>query len=217
MVAGLLAAVGIGAGAARAQRAADMPLDSPPQLGRRSQLGVNNMSVATDRAGSATANFGMLSIDRPTPRSTAIAERALVLASLHGDNLASIDMGRIAAQKGQSSDARELGVRLIRERQAADAALMALAAKRGVDAAALYAASPASRQDRDQIDRLGGLPEQVIDHEVASAVEQRAIGAIETAQGARETTNDAELRALLGQMLPTLEAQLLGAQGLLSR
>jgi hypothetical protein len=202
---------------ARAQRAADMPLDSAPQLGRRSQLGVSNMSVATDRAGSATANFGMLSIDRPTPRSTAIAERALTLASLHGDNLAAIGMGQIAAAKGQSRDAREFGVRLLRERQAADDALMAFAAARGVDAAALYAASPESRKDRDQIDRLSDLPEQVVDHEVAAAVEQRVLGSVTTVQSARETTNDAELRALLGKMLPSLEAQLLGAQGLLSR
>jgi len=217
-VAGLLIGEGV---VAEAQRAADMPLDSAPQVGRRSQAGVDNLSVATDRAGSSTANFGMLSVDRPTARSAAAAQRTELVAKLHGANVAAIDLGRLAEQRGQLEDTRAFGARLARDHKASDDALMAFASRRGINAGALYAASEERKRDRAELERLGHLPSAVLDRQLATAVEQHEIATVEMVQAARETpadvAGDVELRVMLGQFLPTLEAQLLTVQGVLTR
>src|SRR5262249_49331327 len=136
---------------------------------------------------------------------------------LHGSAVMQGDLGRLAEQKGQSSRVRDFGARLARDQEDADAGLLTYAARHGVNAQAMYAASEQRRLNEAEVARLGLLPGPVFDRELASAVEQRQVEAIEVVQAARQSIDDPELRALLGQMLPALEAQVLTAQGLLSR
>jgi len=133
-----------------------------------------------------------------------------VLNELHRSNVNEIAMGKLAEKDGQSKEVKSYGQTLVRDHQAADKKVMALAAEEKL----VLKDVPPMKHDTN--DGMGGIPagpgfdakfarEMLEDH-------RRDIAAITRA---RDDTSDAKLKKLLKELLPTLEKHEQTAQKIL--
>jgi putative membrane protein len=172
-----------------------------------------------DKAGGMRDDFGSAGNATPaasTTKPVAMTEDARVVADLHRMNRMEISAGRMADEKGKASAVRVFGRRLARDHRAADAKVMAYSAKTGIDASA---ASPEGMEqaakDQRQMERLRSLSGADFDRLFATTMERDHERAIDAVQNARGNVTDPNLRALLGQLLPTLQRHRAMAQALL--
>src|SRR5262249_50092388 len=107
---------------------------------------------------------------------------------------------------------------LVRDHQAADEKLLAYAQKTGLDANAFLPDEVSGQRSRaeDDMDRLRRLSGGAFDREFAQMMETGHAKAIDLVRAARDQTTDPARRALLAQLLPTLQKHREIAQDLVS-
>jgi putative membrane protein len=133
-----------------------------------------------------------------TPATALAAEApapAEVLAKLHQSNLKEIEMGKLAQERGQSKEVKAFGKTLVKDHTAADKKVQALARQEKVE---LPEAPPAM----DHSDLGSG---SAFDMKFSQAMVEDHKKDIDEVKTARETTTNARLKALLTELLPTLE------------
>jgi putative membrane protein len=144
-----------------------------------------------------------------------------VLAKLHDANQMEIKAGMLAKEKGGGRGAREFGDMLVTDHKAADKKVLALAKKRGLSEpqltdAAKAAAKPEEADEHEkvmmQLHQTSG-PE--FDKIFAQAMADGHGKVVAMVRDARAGTDDAQLKGLLGELLPKLEKHQRTAQALL--
>jgi putative membrane protein len=128
-----------------------------------------------------------LAADPPAP--------AEVLSKLHESNLKEVEMGKLAQKQGQSKEVKAFGKTLVQDHTAADKKVKALAKQ---EKAQLSAEAPAMKHED-----LGTGAE--FDTKFAQSMLEDHNKDIEEVKSARDATNDPKLKALLDELVPTLE------------
>lgn len=82
---------------------------------------------------------------------TATPEELKVLASIHHDNAMEIEMGKLAADNGESSEVRQFGERLVQDHQDADKRVMELSKRMNVT---LPDEKPMAEKDHAKMEKL---------------------------------------------------------------
>jgi putative membrane protein len=131
-------------------------------------------------------------------------QMADVLNKLHHSNLKEIHMGQEARQKGQAQAVKEYGATLERDHTAADEKVAALARKKNIE----LTDPPAGHAQHT----LATGP--TFDTQFAKMMVEDHKKTIESVKAEREKATDAELKELLGDLLPTLEKHLQTAEAL---
>jgi putative membrane protein len=146
----------------------------------------------------------------PSAMSPAVPELtdANIVATLDAANVADSAAGSIAAVKGTSAEVKAFGRQMMRDHHVMHAAVEDLARKLGITpqmpaAGNSAAASAAWRDSLNAMPRGPGWDRAYIDHEVAN---HEAV--LSTAQAAVGATQNAELKAMIQQAAPTVQAHL---------
>jgi putative membrane protein len=137
-------------------------------------------------AGLALLSVPALADDAPAP--------AEVLNKLHQSNVTEIEMGKLAQKNGQSKDVKAFGKTLVTDHTAADKKVKALAKKEKVE---LTDIKPEMEH--------GDLSGPEFDTKFAKSMLEDHEKDVEEVRKARDNTTDPQLKALLSELLPTLE------------
>jgi len=175
------------------------PVTSPggayPPLGASSQTGPLPSSPAS-REGMIprpTATPIPMPASKPTT-SNEDSPTAAVLGKLHHSNEKEIEMGKAAEKAGQSKDVRSFGKTLVKDHTAADKKVVALAKSEHIDLAG-------SGTTVDHMPQPG--PD--FDAKFAQMMLEDHTNDVNAVSTARDTTADPKLKALLTELLPTLQ------------
>jgi putative membrane protein len=135
---------------------------------------------------------------------------AEVLGKLHHSNQMEISAGKLAQERGQSKDVKSFGKTLVTDHSAADRKVMALAKEQKIDLAPGGAPMPG-------MDKLKTLSGAEFDRMFASEMLKDHEKDVAEAKSARDSTNDAKLKALLAGVVPVLEKHRDTAQKLVDK
>jgi putative membrane protein len=133
-----------------------------------------------------------------------------VLNQLHRSNLNEIAMGKLAEKNGQSKQVKSFGQMLVKDHQAADTKVLALASQEKLT---LKDVPP---MKHDTKDGMGGIPAGPgFDAKFAQDMLEDHRKDIAMVTRARDDTSDAKLKKLLTELLPVLEKHEQTAQKIL--
>jgi putative membrane protein len=150
----------------------------------------------------------------------------LVLSQMHRTNLMEIRMGQLAQKNGSSAKVKQFAARLVRDHQAADQKVVAVAKQLGIALPTMQdkergttgQADTTYRQESPQADRDGqelrSLHGAAFDTAFANAMvkgHENAVNLLELAQG---QVQHEEVKSLIASTLPTLREHLQIAQSL---
>ena len=133
------------------------------------------------------------------------ASTAEVLGDLHQSDVKEVQAGKIAQKNGQSKAVRDYGAMLVKDHTAADQKVSELATKENID---LRAATPAP--GANDMGTMASGPD--FDKKFAQEMLDDHRKDLAAVSGARDRTNDPQLKKLLGDMIPTLEKHEAAAQ-----
>jgi putative membrane protein len=173
-------------------------------------LAVGGTALAADVAGDAHKAMGTASEAAGTATQAAanVSDAAKIVAKLHRVNQMEIDAGKMAEDKGSTKAVQDFGAELVRDHEAADKKVLAFAGKAGIDASSTAASSPADqaedRSDQQNMDQLHHLSGAAFDRQFASAMQEGHAKTITAVTSAQSAVGDKQLKALLGNLLPTL-------------
>jgi putative membrane protein len=128
-----------------------------------------------------------------------------VLGNLHQADVKEVQAGKIAQKNGQSKAVRDYGAMLVKDHTAGDKKVAALATKENID---LRAATPAP--GANDMGTMASGPD--FDKKFAQEMLDDHRKDLAAVTEARNTTNDPELKKLLGDTIPTLEKHEAAAQ-----
>jgi putative membrane protein len=137
-----------------------------------------------------------------------------VLATLHQDNQNEIQAGRLAQQMGQAAATKDYGTMRVTEHTAADQQLMAYAAGKDLPLDRSDKAQQQADQGRQLLEKLRTVEGGAFDRAFAVMMidgHEQALALVTAAQG---KVSDADLKALLGDLAPTLKKHLQHARAL---
>jgi putative membrane protein len=142
-----------------------------------------------------------------------------LLTKLHDTNEVEIEVGKLAGTQGANPGVRSFGEMLVRDHTAADEKVMGLARDRD---AAMRAPSPQGQAQREQesqkhkaeVEALRAMRGAEFDRQFASMMVKGHEKAIAMVNQGMSQTSDAQLSALLKELLPKLEKHLQTAQQL---
>jgi putative membrane protein len=180
-----------------------------PALARADDAKQAQQPTATDRSGaqmppSQTAPMDHRAMDHGSKQLT----DSQVLMKLHHIDKEEIEVGQIAQKNGSTRDVKDFGATLVRDHTKADQDVKTLASKVNVDLEAKKA--DAKHQEKQQvmqnkIDQLKKMSGKDFDRAFAQMMVNGHRQAIEMVKDARGTVQNAELKSLLDQLLPTLQ------------
>jgi putative membrane protein len=150
--------------------------------------------MTTNAISRAVALTGLLSLPALAADAPPTAE---VLAKLHHANQMEIQMGKLAVKNGQSKEVKEFGKMLVKDHSAADKKVTALARKEKVDL------KKAAMKDETMADLPPKGPE--FDAKFAQAMLDDHKKDVAETKAARDATDNAKLKQLLTDVVPTLE------------
>jgi putative membrane protein len=137
-----------------------------------------------------------------------------VLATLHQANQNEIQAGKLAQQMGQSAAAKDYGTMLVTEHTAADQKLMAYATGKDIPLERSDQARPQADQGRHMLEKLRTVEGGAFDRAFAVMMidgHEQVLALVSSAQG---KVSDPDLKALLGELAPTLKKHLQHARAL---
>ncbi|MEP6651757.1 MAG: DUF4142 domain-containing protein [Myxococcales bacterium] len=133
-----------------------------------------------------------------------------MLQKLHDTNQMEIQMGHLAEVKGASKATKEFGRKLVADHTRADGKVAAFLKLRGLDVKVLAMTTSADPAHAMAADQAG----EVFDRTFAAQMVKDHDKAIDLVEGARRATNDEQLKALYGELLPVLQEHRQTAQKL---
>jgi putative membrane protein len=116
------------------------------------------------------------------------------------DGTAEVELGRLAAQKGQSPDVKRFGQRMVTDHSKAGAELKQIAAKKSITLP-----TEVKAEQKEAHDRLAKLSGAEFDREYMSLMAQDHDKAVSAFQEESTGGADAELKAFATKTLPTLQ------------
>lgn len=141
-----------------------------------------------------------------------LSMEAKVLSKIHHTNEMEIKAGKLAMEKGYSEDVRDYGDRLMRDHRNADKKVKALAAQEDV---VLVKPQPQTekekkraKQQKQTMQKLQSLGGEQFDEAFLKFMVQGHQNAINTLSKAHEKLEDADVRELVGKLIPILEQHL---------
>lgn len=152
----------------------------------------------------------------------AVSPEARVLSILHAKNQTEIEAGRLAMERGSSEEVREYGRMLVEHHTEADEQVVQAANDAGYSLMSReqvreMMAREKFKDDRaDPISKLSGLRGRAFDEAFASEMEKGHSKLIKTLRDSAPTVRE-DVRALIEQMLPTLEEHQVEAMKLTAR
>jgi putative membrane protein len=126
-------------------------------------------------------------------------DRAFVLEAGPG-GLAEVELGRLAAQKGQSADVKKFGQRMVADHSKANAELKKLAASKGITLPAEMNAE--QKAERDKLAKLSG-PE--FDREYMALMVEDHDKDVAAFQEEAKGGSDPDIKSFAAKTLPTLQ------------
>ena len=152
------------------------------------------------------SNSNMIAHATPTTTSTPARgvpprhdDRAFVLEAGPG-GLAEVELGKLAAQKGQSADVKRFGQRMVSDHSKANAELKKLAASKGITLPAEMNAE--QKAERDKLAKLSG-PE--FDREYMALMVEDHDTDVAAFQEEAKDGSDPEIKSFAAKTLPTLQ------------
>lgn len=132
-------------------------------------------------------------------------------ASLSGDDrsfmteaatggMAEVELGRLAAEKGQSADVKKFGQRMVDDHSKANDELKQLATKKGVTLP-----TDLTGEQKSEKEKLSKLSGAAFDKEYMSAMVEDHDKDVKAFQDKSKDAKDADLKAFVTKTLPTLE------------
>jgi len=152
------------------------------------------------------SNGNMMARNTPTPATTPARgvpprhdDRAFVMEAGPG-GLTEVELGRLAAQKGQSADVKRFGQRMVSDHSKANAELKKLAATKGITLPAEMNAE--QKAERDKLAKLSG-PE--FDREYMALMVEDHDKDVAAFQEEAKDGSDPEIKSFAAKTLPTLQ------------
>jgi putative membrane protein len=154
----------------------------------------------------------------PEQKEQSTAEEAQVLAKLHHANKMEIDAGQLAKDNSDSPKVKAFGERLIKDHTQADETVRHYAEGHGIELKEPTTRSPQEEQEKkqseDAMDKLGDLKGPEFDRAFSTMMLTDHQKAIQMVKAARDSSKNAEFRAMLGKLLPVLQQHRNTAQSL---
>jgi predicted outer membrane protein len=175
-------------------------LTAAPALAQEAQLPEHGAAGAqVNKMEGAKTDKLMLSSKR------GLSAEARVLAQVHAVNQAEITAGQLAKDKGQSQATKDFGARMITDHQAADQKVASLAAQKG-----LALDNDAGRRQL-RLEQQAAKPLQTatgadFDVKYAQIMMKAHEGAIKLLQSEQRQASDKDVKALIAELLPTIQA-----------
>lgn len=169
------------------------------------------MTAAPGWAADTTAGAGS---GAASARQAAAPTDQEVVMELHHDNLNEIHMGKMAQQRGTARAVKDYGAQLVKDHQAADRKLLDYARGAKMDPARLNAPYDAANHGGMQAPEVAQAKGAEFDAQFAAHMVAGHQATIDRAQAAQKMVKDPQLKALLTDMMPTLQAHLKTAQSL---
>jgi putative membrane protein len=152
------------------------------------------------------SNSNMMAHATPTTTSTPARgvpprhdDRAFVLEAGPG-GLAEVELGKLAAQKGQSADVKRFGQRMVSDHSKANAELKKLAASKGITLPAEMNAE--QKAERDKLAKLSG-PE--FDREYMALMVEDHDKDVAAFEEEAKDGSDPDIKSFAAKTLPTLQ------------
>ena len=153
-----------------------------------------------------TANTKTVAQATPPPANTPARgvpprhdDRAFVMEAGPG-GLAEVELGRLAAQKGQSADVKRFGQRMVADHSKANAELKKLAASKGITLPAVM--NEEQKAERDKLAKLSG-PE--FDREYMALMVEDHDKDVAAFQEEAKDGSDPDIKSFAAKTLPTLQ------------
>jgi putative membrane protein len=134
------------------------------------------------------------------------SERKFIEEAARG-GVAEVELGKLAAQKGSSTEIKQFGQRMVDDHSKANDKLQQLASRKGVTLANEMDA--ASKREYDKLQKLSGAS---FDQEYIKAMVKDHQKDVKDFQKEQQSATDADLKTFVATTLPTLEEHLKLAQ-----
>jgi putative membrane protein len=140
-----------------------------------------------------------------------------IVMELHHDHENEVMLARVAERRASSPAVRDFAARVVRDHDAADQRLVAYGRAMNMDAARLehpYDAENHGALKHADVPQFSG---KEFDQQFMAAMVADHQAGIDRARAAQMMTDNARLKNLIGEELPTMEAHLAAAQALLPK
>ena len=170
--------------------------------------GSNGNGGANGNAGASNANANANMTPRSGANSNANTTSGAALSSddkefmteAAAGGMEEVELGRMAAQKGQSADVKKFGQRMVDDHSKANDELKQLAARKGVTLPTEM--KDEQKEDRDKLSKLTGAD---FDKEYMKMMVDDHDKDVKEFQDEAESASDADLKAFVSKTLPTLK------------
>lgn len=158
-------------------------------------------------AAQAAGTYDKQATSPPATTSTlSSSDRKFIEEAARG-GVSEVELGKLAAQKGSSTEVKEFGQRMVDDHSKANQKLQQLASQKG--ATAPNEMDAASRREYDKLQKLSGAG---FDQEYIKAMVQDHQKDVKDFQKEEKSAKDADLKTFVSTTLPTLEEHLKLAQ-----
>jgi putative membrane protein len=161
----------------------------------------------------AVAQTGAAKQDQPTSTrqqaqgSPASAEE--FVKAIGGVNIAEVQLGKLAAEKGSSQQVKQFGQRMVNDHATANDELKAIAGKKNITLPTAIDA-----KHKAEYDRLSKLSGEAFDREYIRGMVEGHQEVLADFRQQSQSGQDAEVKAFAAKTLPTIEAHLEQAQSI---
>ena len=149
----------------------------------------NNANATRSETNRNTSSAAALSSD----------DRSFMTEAATG-GMAEVELGRLAAEKGQSADVKKFGQRMVDDHSKANDELKQLAAKKGITLP-----TDLTSEQKSEKDKLSKLSGAAFDKEFMSVMVSDHDKVVKAFQDEAKDAKDADLKAFVTKTLPTLE------------
>ena len=190
LIAGAILSLGVGAGVPLAAQAA----------------GAYDKQATTAPATTPTAASAAKAAEPATGASLSTGDRKFITEAAQG-GVAEVELGKLAVQKGSSTEVKQFGQRMVDDHSKANDKLQQLASQKGV--AVPNEMDAASKREYDKLQKLSGAG---FDQEYIKAMVQDHQKDVKDFQKEQKSAKDPDLKSFVTTTLPTLEEHLKLAQ-----
>ncbi|HKC63031.1 MAG TPA: DUF4142 domain-containing protein [Pyrinomonadaceae bacterium] len=163
--------------------------------------GGENANTGTTNAGNANATRSETNSNANTSNTASLSsdDRSFMTEAATG-GMAEVELGRLAAQKGQSADVKKFGQRMVDDHSKANDELKQLATRKDVTLP-----TDLTSEQKNEKDKLSKLSGAAFDKEYMSAMVEDHDKDVKAFQDKAKDAKDADLKAFVTKTLPTLE------------
>jgi putative membrane protein len=167
--------------------------DSAVQSTTKTPSDATTSAVENKESNEVSSNTNPGKEDKP------LSDKDFVMRAAQG-GMTEVELGKVATEKGQSSDVKDFGARMVKDHTQANDQLKSLAEKKGI---ALSSSLDARHQG--QVDRLSKLSGTAFDKAYVTNQVRAHEMTVKLFQQEAQSGQDPDLKAFANQTLPTLK------------